>query len=79
MFFNAAASPYITRIQFLPPDWIYRSIRIMMVSLLAMSKFQLEGRLRRISQDLPQETRNRLHYALAQPHVDYCCVVWDCC
>ena len=36
-------------------------------------------RLSRTSQDLPQETRKRLYCALVQPHVDYCCVVWDCC
>ena len=33
----------------------------------------------RISRDLPQETRKRLYCALVQPHVDYCCVVWDHC
>ena len=36
-------------------------------------------RLSRISRDLPQETRKRLYCALVQPHVDYCCVVWDHC
>ena len=36
-------------------------------------------RLSRISRDLPQETRKRLYCLLVQPHVDYCCVVWDCC
>ena len=36
-------------------------------------------RLSRISRDLPQETRKRLCCLLVQPHVDYCCVVWDCC
>ena len=33
----------------------------------------------RISQDLPQEARKRLYCVLVQPHVDYCCVVWDHC
>ena len=33
----------------------------------------------RISRDLPQEAHKRLYCALVQPHVDYCCVVWDHC
>ena len=36
-------------------------------------------RLSRISRDLPQETYKRLYCMLVQPHVDYCCVVWDHC
>ena len=35
--------------------------------------------LSRISRDLPQETRKKLYCVLVQPHVDYCCVVWDHC
>ena len=44
------------------------------------AKCQLALRkLSTISRDLPQETRKRLYCALVQPHVDYCCVVWDRC
>ena len=32
-----------------------------------------------LDSNLPQETRKRLYCLLVQPHVDYCCVVWDCC
>ena len=41
--------------------------------------FQALGRLKRISHNLPCATRKKLYCALVQPHVDYCCVVWDCC
>ncbi len=33
--------------------------------------------LNRIARDLPSDTRKKLYCALVQPHVDYCCVVWD--
>ncbi len=49
------------------------------VAKLRANCFQALGRLNRITRDLPSDTRKKLYCALVQPHVDYCCVVWDCC
>ena len=54
-------------------EWKKHVMNLRAMCLLALR------RLSRISRDLPQETHKRLYCVLVQPHVDYCCVVWDRC